>query len=114
MSSVVILVHGRKQQNRDPQELEWVWENALLRGLERARRGPIPRDQILFPFYGHLYTDYATRTLGSLSTAEKQRRLEFGREFARQLYAKLKKTKKLPKIPRSVTTGIGTTRCLIC
>lgn len=62
MTRTLLLVHGRSQEDRDPDELKAEWVDALRRGL--ARRGltlPVPESAIRFPHYGSTLRDLTRR-----------------------------------------------------
>ncbi|CAL9651684.1 hypothetical protein [Streptomyces sp. enrichment culture] len=49
----LILIHGRSQQNKAPEELKKQWMEALHEGLRKAGRDvTIPGDKISFPYFG--------------------------------------------------------------
>src|SRR6516225_8486689 len=51
----LILVHGRAQEGKDPQELKWNWVQALKVGLIKSDLLlPLEDSEIAFPYYGDL------------------------------------------------------------
>ncbi|MEX1253401.1 MAG: alpha/beta hydrolase [Dehalococcoidia bacterium] len=96
MPTVVIIVHGRNQQRKDPVALEAQWEGALLSGLKAVRAGHLDREQILFPFYGDLYDDYGLATRLPTTIGDKRKRVRFEREVASEISAKLKARRAKP------------------
>jgi len=51
----LVLVHGRSQEGKDPDELKWTWVNALVSGLQKSGLElPVDYDSIAFPYYGDL------------------------------------------------------------
>ena len=51
----LVLVHGRAQEGKDPNELKWNWIQALKEGLKKSDLTlPVPDSAIGFPYYGDL------------------------------------------------------------
>lgn len=51
----LVLVHGRAQEGKDPQQLKWTWVQALKDGLTKSGLSlPVHYDDIGFPYYGDL------------------------------------------------------------
>jgi hypothetical protein len=50
--STLVLVHGRAQQGRDPEELKRVWLDTLRQGLGRERSTILANVEVRLPFYG--------------------------------------------------------------
>lgn len=48
----IVMVHGRKQEGKDPVALEKEWRDALTYGLARASRSLPAEVEFRFPFYG--------------------------------------------------------------
>ncbi len=62
MTRDLVLVHGRAQHARDPDELKAEWLDALCRGLaECGRTLPVPDSAVRFPFYGSVLRDLVDR-----------------------------------------------------
>jgi hypothetical protein len=98
--TTIVLVHGRRQQHKDPVSLEREWETALLRGLAAAGAPqPPPPETMLFPYYGDLYEDYALAIRQPSTVAEKRDQIEFERIVAAQVARKMAKRRKRP-LPR--------------
>lgn len=54
----LVLVHGRSQQNKNPDDLKHEWVTALRQGLAATGRAlPIDEDDVAFPFYGDTLRD---------------------------------------------------------
>ncbi len=49
---LIVFVHGRAQEFKDPATLLTHWLAALTAGLTRADAAPVSRDDAVFPFYG--------------------------------------------------------------
>jgi hypothetical protein len=51
----LVLVHGRAQEGKDPNELKWNWVQALKEGLRKSDLPlPLNDSEIVFPYYGDL------------------------------------------------------------
>lgn len=48
----IVFLHGRAQEDHDPDQLQQTWEAALARGLATARKPPLTDVEIVFPYYG--------------------------------------------------------------
>lgn len=58
MARELVLVHGRAQQELDPDDLKAEWVDALKRGLEASDLElPIDEASIRYPFYGNTLVD---------------------------------------------------------
>lgn len=54
MSRKLILIHGRSQENKNPDDLKHEWVSSLERGLGASGLSlPIAETDILFPYYGN-------------------------------------------------------------
>ena len=58
MKKQLVFVHGRSQQDKDPQGLKDEWIEAWKKGLAKNNLTmPISEDQIRFPYYGDTLRD---------------------------------------------------------
>ena len=49
----LVLVHGRSQEGKDPEQLKWTWVQALKEGLAKSGLTlPVAYEDIAFPYYG--------------------------------------------------------------
>jgi len=71
MTRELVLVHGRSQHDRDPDELKAEWVEALHKGLGRCGLTlPIPESAIRFPFYGDALRDMTDRADEAVAVAD--------------------------------------------
>ncbi|MBL8300927.1 MAG: hypothetical protein JNN30_21505 [Rhodanobacteraceae bacterium] len=54
----LVLIHGRAQENKDPQELKDAWVESLRKGMAKSGLElPIAESDIAFPYYGQALFD---------------------------------------------------------
>jgi hypothetical protein len=64
--TTLVLVHGRSQQGRDPEELKKTWLDTLRLGLGTARSGVLETVDIVLPYYGDMLDQLASQTQDSI------------------------------------------------
>jgi hypothetical protein len=68
---VVVFVHGRGQEYKEPQQLRRKWLAALNAGLTNAGADPLPADRAVLPFYGNMLYDLTARSAGKALRLER-------------------------------------------